>query len=213
MTTLNAASASSLVAIRLGFDALIDPSTLTPFEVVITPSLVTSAEVAAYYTLVDLTPLGASVVVTPPLSSGQSYTVEVDGVLDAAGNPVTGSILIVAPSIPIPRSLDTAPWGPLRALTQALGDELQERAGRPETRLLHAYTPGDGEVILESTIGFFGDGLSPGGAVFVDGRRLTFAGIDVSGHVLTGVRDPTPDGEAIPSRSEVILDVDSILPT
>lgn len=97
------------------------------------------------------------------------------------------------------------PMGPLRVLTRAFAEEIQILGGVPMTLLTAPLAWNAWFAVVETTLGF-----PPAGAVFIGGRRYTYA--SKTNTQLRWLVADQNDGTEIPVRADVVLDVTAVLP-
>jgi len=203
MTTWTTTTAVDLHLVTVGFDAQIDPATVTADHW----SLLHSA-FAAPCTVVATLPspglLSVDLWIEPGLTPTESYTLTAVGVLDANSAGVLGSPqAFAAPNILVTPSPEW-PHKPLRSILRAFGEELQLLSGAPVTMTTSDYTFVAGELrhlYVESTLGF-----PDSGAVWAGGRNVRYSGREPC--ALLNAREVAPGvTRTIPQRSEVHVDV------
>lgn len=91
----------------------------------------------------------------------------------------------------------------LQALTQSIGDALQDLNGRPTTGTTSGFTRGNSILHVDSTLGF-----PDAGALFIEGLRFTYTGKTLT--TFTGVSADLLLTREIQTRREVSLDVKSV---
>lgn len=112
------------------------------------------------------------ILVGPGLSPDETYTLEAINAEDALGNilpEVDRELAFVAPSVLAETLVPYSPLLNLEAVTQALGETLQDRTGPAATFLLQPIQDGDTDVVVESTLLF-----PDSGAFFVDNFRFNY---------------------------------------
>lgn len=200
MTTLTSVTPSDLRHAMAGFDAAVEPATMTAEKWSVVgpagamPATVIKATPQAGNQLLDLV-LGAA------MSSGQTYAFTVTGGDDALGNPVVPPNNTANGAAPGALDEPSPEWPHpyMDALTQALGQEFQDFGGRPVTQLSQDLDWNGLVAYVVSTLGF-----PASGDFFAAGRRYTYTGkTDVS---FTGLTVDHTDGLALPAGTEVYCD-------
>lgn len=100
------------------------------------------------------------------------------------------------------------PHGPLEALTRSFGQNAQQLAGRPVTRLGADWTPGDVTVTLESALGW-----PTSGAFWLAGVRWTYEGINTTTGTLSDVWPSSRQFVTIAEGQEVVCDASAVEPS
>ena len=203
MAKLISCTCSSVAAAIAGFNAPVDPSSVTyAYRWLVVPvvegldSGVVYAVPRAGDALVDLK-------FSPPLSPGKDYRLYTEATV--AGVPLAPGdeqLVFTAPGASL--ALQPA-YKVLENLSWAIAEEMAQLAGRPETQTTEEFPEGADVLAVETTLGFpqFAGGL------WVDGKHYTYT--QRQGSTFLGVTADFPqDGFPIPARAWVVLDLATV---
>lgn len=206
MAKLTSVVTSDLIHLTAVFDADMDPASLEgPSNWTCTRSTVGAMIAEVVSAEVQPGDRQVKILVGPGMSPSETYTLAAPNAEDATGTPLAPSdkeLAFVAPSTlgPIQSKLMN-----IEAVTLALCETLQQRAGPAATFLLQPIALGDTTVIVESTLDF-----PESGAFFVNNLRFTYT---AKGQMtFTGVAlDPAFgwDGAPVPTNSLLTGDIKS----
>lgn len=98
--------------------------------------------------------------VGPAVLPGHTYTIRFGS--EVSTTEVPANIL--------PQASTEWGHGVLETLTEAFGEAVQRFSGRPQTLVVSDYSPTDGSLFVESTLGF-----PNSGKLFVDGREYSYS--------------------------------------
>lgn len=202
MAKLISCTCSTVAAAIAGFDAPVDPSSITyAYHWLVVPvvegldSGVVYAVPRAGDALVDLK-------FSPPLSPGKDYRLYTEATVGGiALAPGDEQFVFTAPGA----SLDIQPqYKVLENLSWAVAEEMAQLVGRPETQTTEEFPEGADVLAVETTLGF-----PSAGGIWVDGKKYTYQ--QRQGSTFLGVAASFPqDGFPVPARSWVVLDLATV---
>jgi len=142
------------------------------------------------------------IVVGPGMSPSETYTLSAPNAEDSGGTPLSPSereLAFVAPSILDSSPVPDSPLMNIEAVTLALAETLQQRAGPAVTFLVQPFGPDDTTALVESTLDF-----PASGAFFVNNIRFTYTS---KGQMsLIGVAlDPAFGWDGVPLPTNALL--------
>jgi len=193
----------TLTELLATFDAAMTPADLdayTDWLVVTEPAGSVGAVVVVSDVVMESGNTQARITIHPELTPGIDYRVTAPN----AGLVVDTAVVSI-PAGAAPAFEPSMPHGIYEALTESLGEELQELAGRPDTYLLRDLTPDAALALVESTVAF-----PASGRVWVDGEAHLFT--SRSDGALEGVTPENPRTQTLPRGARVVLDVAAVLP-
>lgn len=204
MAGLTSVSADSLTKCTAAFGVQVKPETVqAPSWAVTAPAGAQPVDVV----LVEVQPGGllATLYVATQLTPNKTYNFAITGgksVGNADLNPASQNCAVGAIT---PKLSSEWPHGGLDALTQTLGEEIQQFCGAPMTKLLVNLAFDATVAFVESTLGF-----ASKGAIFISNRRYTYTSkTDCAFH---GLSYTVNDGQVLPQGSEVLCDARAIFP-
>lgn len=202
MAILVSVTADDRTHLTAVFDAPMDALTVRADGWAVAP-VGTGAQVSVVRGTLQAGGLVCSLLVSPPLSAGETYLFIADKARTAAGAAlVADSANAVATSEAL-ETEDTAVLPLQAAFVSAVADEIQRIGGAPTTRTVDEFLDGDSRLAVESTLAF----PAPG-RLWYQGRSFRYQLTEPSRFDFV-VEDPVSPGDTIPAGAVVVLDLSS----